>query len=142
SVRSSVTLSSSNRLTRGRLRAVMTMRDLMKSSPVLAILAVIVAYPWAVVTVPILVIGMIRNPEPTMMLVVVLVAVILGARIVVPGLVRFVVRVQRAWTRLVFEVWKLIETKRTIKQSEKRMRETVVNESRPVQDLGGDLDAS
>lgn len=120
----------------------MTMRDLMKSSPVLAILAVIVAYPWAVVTVPILVIGMIRNPEPTTMLVVVLVAVILGAMIVVPGLVRFVVRVQRAWTRLVFEVWKLIETKRTIKQSEKRMRETVVNESRPVQDLGGDLDAS
>lgn len=120
----------------------MTMRDLMKSSPVLAILAVIVAYPWAVVIVPIIVIGLIRNTSGTIMLLVVMVAVILGSMIVLPGLVRFVVRVQRAWTRLVFEVWKVVETKRTIKASEKRMRQTVVNESRPVQDFGGDDDVS
>lgn len=114
----------------------------MKSSPVLAILAFVIAYPWVVIGVPIIVIGMIRNPGPTSVLVAVIVAVILGCMIVVPGLTRFVARCQRAWAKLVFEVWKVIEQKRTIKQSEKRMRETVVNESRPVQDFGGDLDAS
>lgn len=120
----------------------MTMRDLMKSSPVLAILAVIVAYPWAIVIVPILVIGMVRNTQATVILLVVIVAVILGAMVVVPRLVRFVVRVQRAWTRLVFEVWKVVETKRTIKQSEKRMRQTIADEARPMQDLGGDDDVA
>lgn len=114
----------------------------MKSSPVLALLAAIIAYPWAFVLVPILVIGMVRNTEAAVLLLTILVAVSLGAMILLPGLTRLVVRTQRAWAKLVFEVWKLIETKRTVKQSEKRMRETVVSESRPVQDLGGDLDAS
>lgn len=118
------------------------MRSFMKSSPVLGLLAAIIAYPWAFVLVPILVIGFVRNTEATVLLLTVLVAVSLGAMILLPGLTRFVVRAQSAWAKIVFEVWKLIETKRTIKQSERRMRETVVNESRPVQDLGGDLDAS
>lgn len=120
----------------------MTMRSLMSSSPLLAILAAIIAYPWAAVLVPLLAIGLIRNTRATVMLLVVMVAVLLGAMIVCPRLIRFAMRVQRAWARLVFEVWKVIETKRTIKTSEKRIRQTVLSETCPVRDLGSHFDAS
>lgn len=107
------------------------------TTPMLAVTAVILAYPWAVVIVPVIVIGLIRNPGPTSMLAIGLIAVTLGLVVVAPGLVKFVSRTQRAWAKLVFEVWKLIETKRTISRAEKDIQSTVLTRD----DLGGDPNA-
>lgn len=120
----------------------MIVGKVIKSSPVFAFLATCVAYPWAVILVPLLVIGLTRNTNGTVMLMAFIAALVLGTIIALPRLARLVAGIQRAWANLVFETWKIIETKRLIKQSEKRMRETVVSEARPMQDLGGDLDAS
>ena len=118
----------------------MTMSKVM--TPMLAVMAFVIAYPWAVVLVPIIVIGLIRNPGPTIMLVVVIIAVTLGLMIVAPGLVRLVSRCQRAWARLVFELWKMLETRRTVSRAERNVRATVATESDRPSDLGSDPDAA
>lgn len=115
----------------------------MKSkSAVLAICAVLVAYPWALIVVPLIAVGMIRNFTGMCLLLITFVAVVIAMYIMFPVVPRTIAALQRFWARKVFEIWKLIEMKQTIAHSEKRMRETVVSESRPVQDLGGDLDAA
>ena len=111
-------------------------------TPMLAIIAFAIAYPWAVVIVPIIVIGLIRNPGPTVMLVVVIIAVTLGLIIVAPGLVRLVSRIQRAWAKLVFELWKMLEMKRTVSRAERNVRSTVATESDRPSDLGSEPDVA
>lgn len=118
------------------------MRDLIKSSPVLAIIAFFIAYPWVLIVVPLIVMGLLRDVGGTVLVIALVGSGIVGCLIAVPRPTRVLFAIQRAWAKKVFEVWKLIEMKRTIKQSEKKMRETVVSESRPVQDFGSDLDAS
>lgn len=111
-------------------------------TPILAVIAFVIAYPWAAVIIPIIVIGLIRNPGPTFMLVVVLMAVTLGLMVLAPGLVRFVSRTQRAWAKVVFELWKMLEMKRTVSRAERNVRATVATESDRPSDLGNDPDAT
>ncbi|MDN5587301.1 MAG: hypothetical protein L0G69_12155 [Brevibacterium sp.] len=118
------------------------MRNVVKSSPFLTILALLIAYPWVFLLVPIIVIGLVKDVGGTVLATALVGSAIVGCLIAVPGPTRFLFAIQRAWAKKVFEVWKLIEMKRTVKQTETRMRETIVSEARPVQDLGDDLDAS
>lgn len=107
-----------------------------------AILALLIAYPWALIVVPLIAVGMIRNFTGMCLLLIAFAAVVMALYIMCPVVPRTIAAFQRFWARKVFEIWKLVEMKRTVAHSERRMRETVVNESRPAQDLGGDLDAS
>lgn len=111
-------------------------------SPLLGVIVFAIAYPWAAVILPIIVIGMIRNPGPTIMLVAVLFAGTVGLMIVAPGIARMVSRTQRAWAKLVFELWKMIEMKRTVSRAERNVRATVATESDRPSDLGSDPDAT
>ena len=118
------------------------MKNLFKSSPVIAVFACVIAYPWMLIVLPLLIIGLFRDAGSTVVVTVFAVTIIVAFRIALPGPTRFVFGLQHMWAKKVFDVWKLIEMKKTVARAETRMRETVVSESRPVNDLGSDLDAS
>lgn len=117
------------------------MKNPFKFAAVRAVFAYVIAYPWLVVLVPAVVIGAIRDVGSTVLAAAIGGALLLGLRIALPRLSRLLFGAQRLWAAKVFELWKLGEVKATVRSAETRMRETVVAESRPVNDLGGDLGA-
>ena len=108
----------------------------MKTS-LLAVLAVVVAYPWALIAVPLIAVGLIRNFNGTCLFLVVCAAVVMALYIICPSVPRTIAALQRFWSRKVFEIWKLIEMKRTISSAESRINTTVLTRD----DLGGEPDA-
>lgn len=118
------------------------MKNPIKFGAVRAVLAYVIAYPWLVIVIPASAVGFIRDAASTAVAVAVAVALLVGFRIALPRVSQLVLGAQRLWAAKVFEMWKLGEMKATVRSAETRMRETVVAESRFVNDLGGDLGAS
>lgn len=108
----------------------------MKKSVLTGAAAHLIAYPHIVLAVVVLTIGLVRNPGATLTLAAIVIAVLLGVRIAVPGLYRLTVSATRLWAATVLKTWRLWDDRRAIRDSEKNMRATVISETQQLSDLG------
>lgn len=120
----------------------------MKSAAVTVVIAVIawlVAYFWVAGLFVLVVIAAMSDASTLYMGTAIVVAIAVGMRLVLPGLCRFVIwallGLQQWWAERVFDVWRVIETKRTIAAATRSAGVEAFTEDRPVDDLGRERDA-
>lgn len=108
----------------------------MKKSVLTGAVAYLIAYPHIVLALIVLIIGLVRNPGPTLYATAIVIAVLLGVRIAVPSLYRLAASAARLWAKAVLKTWRLWDDRRAIRDSEKNMRATVISETQQLSDLG------
>lgn len=108
----------------------------MKKSVLTGVVAHLIAYPHIVLALVLLAIGLVRNTGPTIYAAAIVVAVLLGVRIALPRLYRFVASATRLWAKTVLKTWRLWDDRRAIRDSEKNIRATVISETQQLSDLG------